>query len=170
MSRELLAEECLNFRCDELVDFLEPRCPKCRTELNWDTEGYCECGSPVDFSRNQCFNCDRQLLLWTVVTDKVREEFRARENLAVSEKVLSHPKDLGWPSSIGAPKGQVADYRISYDDGTCVHIKDFDDHYQVHWDEKDPNQDLVGHFTSDAPVWGLAMVGGAMLVAKRFSN
>lgn len=170
MSSELFAEECSNYRCNELVDFLESRCPKCLTDLYWETQGYCECGTLVDFSRKQCYNCGRQLILWTVVCDKVREEFGPREDLAVSKEVLPNPKDLGWSPSVGAPKRQAADYRISYDDGTCVHIKEFDDHYQVHWDEKDPNQDLVGHFTTDAPLWGLALVGGAALAAKHYSK
>lgn len=171
MSTEVFAEECPNHRCNHLVDFLEPRCPKCHADIRWDTKDYCECGALVDFSRKQqCFNCRQSLSLWAVVLDEVREEYGPRQDLAVSKEALIHPEDLGWKSSLGAPKGQSADYRIGYKDGTCVHIKEYDSHYLVHWDEKDPGQDLVGHFTQDAPFWGAALAGGTILAAKHLSK
>ena len=66
--------------------------------------------------------------------------------------------------------GQDADYGFPLDDGTGVHVKEYGDHYMVHWDRRDPRADPLGHLYKDSPKWlvfgvvvGIAAAGGIYL-------
>lgn len=170
MSSETIVEQCPYNECNRLVSPSQSECPQCHNNLLWKTEGVCGCSAPIELSHGQCFRCGGQVLTWRMICNKVLNEASARENLTVPKESLPHPEVVGLPSSIGAPKGQTADYRISCNNGTCVHIREFNHHYKIHWDEKDPSQDPIGHLTHDAPAWGLALAGGAMLLAGHYSK
>lgn len=49
--------------------------------------------------------------------------------------------------------GQNEDYGMALDDNCGIHIKVYDDHYKVHWDQKDPSVDPIGHLIHVAPHW-----------------
>jgi hypothetical protein len=57
--------------------------------------------------------------------------------------------------------GRLAHYSKSLPDGKGIHIKVYKDHYEVHWDEKDPNKDPLGHLYYDAPEYLAAIAIGA---------
>lgn len=63
--------------------------------------------------------------------------------------------------------GQIADYGIALEDGTGIHVKKYDEHYKIHWDESDPIKDPLGHLLYDAPQWiVIGAVGADLLLFK----
>lgn len=57
---------------------------------------------------------------------------------------------------LGLPKGSIKQYRLD-----TMHIREYKDGFEVHWDKVDPRKDPVGHLVKDAPEYlaaGLAAV------------
>lgn len=46
--------------------------------------------------------------------------------------------------------GVLDNYCVIQPDGHSIHIKVYKDHYEVHWDQRDPNLDPLGHLWHDA--------------------
>jgi hypothetical protein len=51
-------------------------------------------------------------------------------------------------------ENQLADYRLTLPDGRGIHLREFADHYVMHWDKKCPLIDPIGHINQDAPQYG----------------
>ena len=73
--------------------------------------------------------------------------------------------------------GQLANYGAALEDDRGIHIKVYDEYYKVHWDEKDPNVDPIGHLIKDSPRWlaigGIAaavVIGGVLLKYRKKKN
>ena len=59
---------------------------------------------------------------------------------------------------LGLPKGSIKQYRLD-----TMHIREYKDGFEVHWDKVDPRKDPVGHLVKDAPellVLGIAAIIG----------
>lgn len=74
---------------------------------------------------------------------------------------VEHPQVAGLRRSLGLPLGQMGDWRMPYPNCGGLHVREFADYYTAHVDRVNPNCDLPGHMSSDAPAVG----GGAALGA-----
>lgn len=75
-----------------------------------------------------------------------------------------HPAIYGFEGDIGEPwHGQLADYRLSLDDGRSLHAREYDDVIGYHWDKVDPKRDWFNHLRRDSPPVYIAgcTLGGA---------
>ena len=100
---------------------------------------------------------------WSQTISKVLA-LPARKDLRVPKRQMPHPEFAGFEHHVGWPVGQKADLRLAIGDGRCVHAREFDDHYLVHWDECDPRTDLLGHLVLDAPLEACLTAGLAAML------
>jgi hypothetical protein len=75
------------------------------------------------------------------------------EKIRIDKGKIPHPSISGFIRSLGELKGQVADWRKSLKDGSCLHVEEYSTHYVVHRDKVDPHKNLLGHLVKDAPHW-----------------
>ena len=59
---------------------------------------------------------------------------------------------------LGYPKGSIRQYRL----GT-MHIREYKEGFEVHWDKVDPRKDPLGHLAKDAPELLVLGVGGVII-------
>ena len=77
----------------------------------------------------------------------------AHVDVTLPKHTIAHPKHAGFTEGIGEPQGQIGDYRRKFSGDRSLHVREFDDHFKVHWDKKDPDSDPLGHLVEDAPYW-----------------
>jgi hypothetical protein len=76
-------------------------------------------------------------------------------NLEVSKANVPHPRNRNrYNERAGQPQGQLQDFGRGLADGRGIHIKEYDNHFKIHWDKRHPGSDPIGHITQDAPLWG----------------
>ncbi len=109
-------------------------------------------------------------MTWEYVQMKVLQK-NCHEDIKVQKFRLIHPKQAGFYESFGDPQGQRTDYRKPLKDNRCIHAREFEDYYCIHWDYFDPVQNLIGHMVFDAPHWlillSLAGIGFYALYRKK---
>lgn len=93
---------------------------------------------------------------WGSAISHVKQQ-APRVDVRFSKEWLPHPLQAGFYPSIGTPKAQDRDFRYCMEDGSGIHVREYRDRYEVHWDEFDPSHDFLGHLTRDAP--GALLVG-----------
>lgn len=111
---------------------------------------------------------------WTDVAT-ILADYPWRTRLRLEKGFLPHPLSSGMSTSSGMPEGQVADYRYAFEDGSGLHVKDFEDHYEAHLDEVHPDVNLIEHLRQDAPsvfIGGSAALGAAVggLIGKSWKS
>lgn len=108
---------------------------------------------------------------WTVWIASVWSRLKAGTKLEAPAH-LPHPEDEGFsPESIATPEGQCADWVLSYDDGSRIHIHELcDGRRVVHRDQYDPNQglgNLIAHLAFETPLVPAVLIGvGLVAVVK----
>jgi len=85
---------------------------------------------------------------------------------------LPHPTHAGFnPESIATPEGQCADWVLSFDDGSRVHVHEHcDGRRVVHRDQFDPNQglgNLVAHLVFETVLVPVVLLGLGLAAAAR---
>jgi len=85
---------------------------------------------------------------------------------------LPHPKDAGFsPEAFATPEGQCADWVLSYNDGSRVHVhENCDGRRIVHRDQFDPNQgfgSLVAHLVLETALVPVVLLSLGFLAAAR---
>lgn len=111
-------------------------------------------------------------IYWNEIEDQVLRR-PPRDEIEISKNKIVHPKNSGYKiSSMGSPKGQSIDYRKSLADNRGLHIREYENKYKIHWDEKDPRENPLVHLKKDSPEWlvGLTILGsiGAGILFKKF--
>jgi len=146
--------------CDASLDYLQRGCETCERRVSWDwTEPCPTCETETDFTDSRCRDCASELCLWDGVIVRVLRE-RHHIDLRIDKDAVAHPTSAGFVYHTGDPRGQHADYRRPLPDGKGIHVKEFADHYDVHWDKVDPTEDFLGHVLADAPHW--LLFGGVL--------
>jgi hypothetical protein len=88
--------------------------------------------------------------------------------LVVDKISLPHPNYLGINIRRGLPAGQWADYGIELPDGRGIHIKEYEDHYKVHWDRVAPSRSKIGHMIADAPYLTTGVLAGGYALSQKY--
>lgn len=70
------------------------------------------------------------------------------ESFRISKEVLPSLDGLGFVETLlGDPDGGLRQFRNS----TGIHIREYNDYFEVHKDSIDPRKDPVGHLIKDSP-------------------
>lgn len=81
------------------------------------------------------------------------------QNVAVLKDETKTPAEQGFRRSIGLVKGQNKDWRLALSNGSGVHVREYDNHYEVHIDTVDPSKSIVKHLAADTPITLLFIYG-----------
>jgi hypothetical protein len=85
---------------------------------------------------------------------------------------LPHPKHAGFNSeSIATPEGQCANWVLSYNDGSRIHVHEHGDGRRVvHRDQYDPNQGLgnmIAHLVFETALVPVVLLGIGLVAGTR---
>ena len=83
----------------------------------------------------------------SVLTKPAHEDVKYEKHLLDVDLLQQHR------SILADSDGQIDNYRITLKDGRDIHIKEYDDHYKIHWDHANPSKDPITHLIKDAPHW-----------------
>mgnify|MGYP001773268492 CR=1 FL=1 len=97
--------------------------------------------------------------MWSRIIHKVLRLPAHKDIVVEKSSTLVHPTLVGFRRSIGEPHGQSADYRLRLYDGRSIHVREYSDHYRVHWDRVDPSVSIVAHLKHDAPHIYMLLLG-----------
>lgn len=103
----------------------------------------------------------RSSFSWSKIFRLVQEH-SAHTDVILPKDSLPHPKRAGIAKKAGVPHGQLADYRKTLPNGKSIHIREYGSYYKVHWDNHDPEVDLMGHLVHDAPEWWFSLIGAVI--------
>ncbi len=98
------------------------------------------------------------MIEWSKIVEKVLT-LPAHEDVIVKKSAIIHPTLVGFKRSVGEPHGQRADYRLRLYDGKSIHVREYNDHYRVHWDKVDPSTSVIAHLKHDAPHIYMLLLG-----------
>ncbi len=87
----------------------------------------------------------------------------AQTFVRVEKHQALHPRCAGFTHSIGIPRGQSADFRLTLSDCRGLHVQDFGTHYEAHIDQVDPACGVVDHLAANAPEMLVAAGAGALV-------
>lgn len=72
--------------------------------------------------------------------------------LRIPKYLVTSPTEIGFEkTNLGYLKDANCQYRLMLEDGRSLHLLEYDSYYTLHWDEKDPRIDPLGHLFFDAP-------------------
>lgn len=141
--------------CDARLDYLRRGCETCEQRVSWEwTEPCLACGADADYTRSRCPDCEARLSDWDGIAERVRN-LPPHVDLQIAKDAVTNPRTEGFVGHTGDPRGQYADLRRPLPDGTGLHVKEYADRFDVHWDKVDPTQNFLGHLVADAPHWFL---------------
>ncbi len=87
-------------------------------------------------------------------------------DLRLDKAALPHPSQIvAFRQSPGLGVKHTASWRGRLTDGRSLHVLEFDDRYEAHWDSRDPADNFLAHLLDDTPrlAMGITMLSGAAL-------
>jgi hypothetical protein len=88
-------------------------------------------------------------------------------SILVSKEVLPSLEGYGLTETLlGDPKGSVRQYRNS----RGLHVREYEDRYEIHVDSVDPQEDPLGHLVFDSPEILSAIATSSLLSRKAKSS
>lgn len=78
---------------------------------------------------------------------------------------LDHPLEADMDKAIGLPKGgSFKHYRRRVRGVSCLHVREYARHYEVHWDRLDPRLRPLGHWWHDVRGGKSTLMAGCALL------
>ncbi len=88
-------------------------------------------------------------------------------DIRLDKNSILHPQECGFLRRRGFPHGQMADWEIVLPDGRSIHVREYRDRYEVHWDKVSPRVSILNHLRKDSPrCWIMLSAGVAALVGS----
>lgn len=75
----------------------------------------------------------------------------AHVEIPIPRDDIPHPLSMGFRKDFGEPRGQIADYRVTLEDGRSVHVREYKESWKIHWDKMDWMVNAVEHLRKDSP-------------------
>lgn len=86
--------------------------------------------------------------------------------ISISKEVLPSLDDYDLTETVlGDPKGSTRQFRNS----NGLHVREYDDRFEIHKDEIDPRVDPIGHLMRDSPE-ALFALGAALVLSNSRSG
>ena len=85
---------------------------------------------------------------WDIVESMVLAQPAGRD-LRVAKVDLPDPGMAGMRRALGIPKGTLRHFRRPVRGVSCMHVREYGDHYEVHWDRHDPRRRPFAHWWGD---------------------
>ncbi|MCA8934717.1 MAG: hypothetical protein KDB68_00805 [Planctomycetes bacterium] len=110
---------------------------------------------------------------WRDIAAHVRHNLQPQEEYWVAREEVQAPESFGFTESVGAEnEGVLAHWRMPFEDGPELHVREFASGYLVHWDRYQLSKQPLMHLIHDAPGWvklaflfGAGFLGGAIAAA-----
>lgn len=116
------------------------------------------------------FNKDIACSRWNDIIKRVLEQ-PPHIDLKVPKDVLPHPSLCGFLKRRGFPHGQRSDWERVLPSGGSIHVKEYDNRYEVHWDIVSPRVSVLGHLRKDSRhCWVLLSGGTAAAIGSFFGG
>lgn len=107
---------------------------------------------------------------WEELEDHILQ-LAAHEDISVDKEFFDKESLQQFKSIWGDNDGQITNYRIKIESSSkSIHIKEYDDHYKIHWDKANPATDPVLHLIEDAPHHIPAVILGALVLGYLFTR
>jgi hypothetical protein len=88
------------------------------------------------------------------------------DSFLISKEVLPSLEGLGFSDTLlGDPDGCLRQFRNT----SGIHIREYENYFEVHKDKIDPGKDPIGHLIRDSPETILAF-GAASMLSKRVTG
>ncbi|MEM0121116.1 MAG: hypothetical protein QW514_04500 [Thermoprotei archaeon] len=92
---------------------------------------------------------DKILASWNDLIKHV-QELPPHVDLLIKKSQVKEPWLYGFrKSSIGWRKGAMRTWRLALTNGKGIHIREYSDHFKIHWDIADPRKNPLKHFVYD---------------------
>jgi hypothetical protein len=71
-------------------------------------------------------------------------------DLLIHKSIVDEPWLFGFRKSLMAwKKGSLRNWRLALPNGRCIHVREYKDHFKIHWDIADPRKNPFKHLVYD---------------------
>lgn len=110
-----------------------------------------------------------RVLTWSQIVDHMLS-LPKHTDVRIEKRDVA-PMPSCFKPRLGIPVGQYADYGLALPDGRGIHLKEYDEYFDGHWDLYDPSVSAHKHLIFDAPketALGLILVGAFFVGAYKY--